>query len=51
MFSMPVGRVNERRPHGHSGHRRLHEVVGSMDNEVGIVPSGMMGLPESLAWR
>jgi len=27
--SMPVGRVNERRPLGHSGQRRLQLVVGS----------------------
>lgn len=26
---MPVGLVKERNPLGHSGHLRLHEVVGS----------------------
>lgn len=33
---MPVGRVNERKPLGHSGQRRLHEVVGSMEILMGI---------------
>lgn len=32
---MPVGRVNARKPLGHSGQRRLHEVVGSKDTETG----------------
>jgi hypothetical protein len=32
---MPVGRVNERNPLGHSGHLKLQEVVGSNDNEIG----------------
>lgn len=32
---MPVGRVKERKPLGHSGHRRLQEVVGSIDTEIG----------------
>ena len=32
---MPVGRVNERNPLGHSGHLKLHEVVGSKDNATG----------------
>jgi len=27
---MPVGRVKDRKPLGHSGQRRLQEVVGSM---------------------
>ncbi len=27
---MPVGRENERNPLGHSGQRRLHDVVGSI---------------------
>ena len=29
LANMPVGRVNERRPEGHSGQRKLQEVVGS----------------------
>jgi len=33
---MPVGRVNERSPLGHSGQRKLHEVVGSMEMLTGI---------------
>lgn len=33
---MPVGRVNERKPDGHSGQRRLHEVVGSIAILMGI---------------
>ena len=33
--SIPVGRVNERRPLGHSGHRRLQEVVGSSESAMG----------------
>jgi hypothetical protein len=28
---MPVGRVKERKPLGHSGHLKLQEVVGSTD--------------------
>jgi hypothetical protein len=32
---MPVGRENERRPEGHSGQRKLQEVVGSMETEKG----------------
>ena len=32
---MPVGRVNDRSPLGHSGQRRLQLVVGSKDNETG----------------
>lgn len=28
---MPVSRVKDRNPLGHSGQRRLHEVVGSME--------------------
>jgi len=27
---MPVGRVKDLNPLGHSGHLKLHEVVGSM---------------------
>jgi hypothetical protein len=32
---MPVGRVNSLNPLGHSGHRRLHEVVGSKEIDIG----------------
>ena len=32
---MPVGRVNDRKPDGHSGHRRLQEVVGSTLRLIG----------------
>jgi hypothetical protein len=32
---MPVGRENERNPLGHSGQRRLQDVVGSMLNANG----------------
>lgn len=32
---MPVGRVNERNPEGHSGQRKLHDVVGSIEMLVG----------------
>jgi hypothetical protein len=33
--SMPVGLLNDRKPLGHSGQRRLHEVVGSMASDMG----------------
>ncbi len=33
---MPVLRVNSRLPLGHSGQRRLHEVVGSIETLTGI---------------
>ena len=33
---MPVGRVKERKPLGHSGHRKLQEVVGSIETLKGI---------------
>ena len=32
---MPVGREKARKPLGHSGQRRLHEVVGSKEMEIG----------------
>jgi hypothetical protein len=32
---IPVGRVKLRKPLGHSGQRRLQEVVGSMDKLIG----------------
>jgi hypothetical protein len=32
---MPVGRVNALKPLGHSGHRRLQDVVGSKEIEIG----------------
>jgi len=35
LSSIPVGRVKERNPLGHSGHRKLQEVVGSKDNATG----------------
>ena len=38
---MPVGRVNERKPEGHSGQRRLHEVVGSMLKLMGQAVCGV----------
>lgn len=34
-LSMPVGRVKARSPLGHSGQRRLHDVVGSKDTDIG----------------
>jgi hypothetical protein len=33
---LPVGLLNARNPLGHSGHLRLHAVVGSMDTVNGI---------------
>jgi len=30
-----MGRVKERNPLGHSGHRKLHDVVGSNEIEKG----------------
>jgi len=33
---MPVGLVNERRPLGHSGQRKLQDVVGSKEMLMGI---------------
>ena len=32
---MPVGRVKARNPLGHSGQRKLHEVVGSIEILMG----------------
>lgn len=32
---MPVGRVNDLNPLGHSGQRRLQEVVGSKERLIG----------------
>ena len=34
--SIPVGLVNDLNPLGHSGHLKLHEVVGSMEILAGI---------------
>jgi hypothetical protein len=34
-LSIPRGRVNSLNPLGHSGHLRLHEVVGSKEIETG----------------
>lgn len=33
---MPVGLLKLLKPLGHCGHLKLHEVVGSMENEMGI---------------
>ena len=33
---MPVGRENARKPLGHSGQRKLHDVVGSTDMAMGL---------------
>ena len=44
--SMPVGRVKERRPLGHSGQRRLQLVVGSKLSAMGRPRS--RALPVSL---
>jgi hypothetical protein len=33
--SIPVGRVKDRKPLGHSGHLRLHDVVGSKETLAG----------------
>jgi len=35
LCNMPVGRVNALKPLGHSGHRRLQDVVGSNEIEIG----------------
>ena len=44
-----MGRVNERNPLGHSGQRKLHEVVGSTLRLIGQpVMAGMR--PPSAAW-
>jgi hypothetical protein len=32
---MPVGLVKALKPLGHSGHRKLHEVVGSNETDIG----------------
>ena len=40
---MPVGLVNALKPLGHSGHRRLQEVVGSKEIEIGSPQT--MGFP------
>lgn len=41
---MPVGRVKDLNPLGHSGHLKLQEVVGSNDIAIGI--PNCVGLPE-----
>jgi hypothetical protein len=43
---MPVGRVKDRKPLGHSGHLKLQEVVGSIDMLMG--KAGSEALPEIL---
>jgi hypothetical protein len=35
ILSIPVGRVKALKPLGHSGQRRLQEVVGSNEMEIG----------------
>ena len=48
--SIPVGRVKARSPLGHSGQRRLQEVVGSKEIEIGR--PHWIGLPVSrLNWK
>ena len=42
---MPVGRVNDLNPDGHSGQRRLQLVVGSMLRVVGFPQ--ILGFPTS----
>jgi hypothetical protein len=34
--SIPIGRVKERKPLGHSGQRKLQDVVGSKEMEKGM---------------
>ena len=34
--NIPVGRVNDLKPLGHSGQRKLQDVVGSIDKLMGI---------------
>jgi len=46
--SIPVGRVKERNPLGHSGQRKLQEVVGSMAIEYGT--EGCITLPVRLEY-
>ena len=47
--SIPVGLVNALNPLGHSGQRRLQEVVGSNEIEIGTPQT--MGLPvKRLNW-
>lgn len=47
---MPVGRVKARKPLGHSGQRRLQEVVGSKEIEIG--KPHWIGRPVSLLnWK
>jgi hypothetical protein len=36
VFRLPVSRVKALKPLGHSGHRRLQAVVGSMDKLTGL---------------
>jgi hypothetical protein len=47
-LNIPVGLVNDRRPLGHSGHRRLQEVVGSIPMLIGMPRK--TGLEISLEW-
>lgn len=43
---MPVGLVNDRKPLGHSGQRKLQEVVGSKAILIG--KPGVLNLPRRL---
>jgi hypothetical protein len=36
VFKLPVLRVNDLNPLGHSGQRKLHAVVGSIDMVMGV---------------
>jgi hypothetical protein len=48
---MPVGRVNDRNPDGHSGQRKLHDVVGSIDSDIGPPAMRTSRPPDALARR
>ena len=40
---MPVGRLKDLKPLGHSGQRKLQEVVGSIERLIGV--------PQTIAFR
>lgn len=44
LVNIPVGLVNDRKPLGHSGHRKLQDVVGSIAMEKGT--EGCITFPE-----
>jgi len=46
---MPVGREKARNPLGHSGQRKLQEVVGSKEIEIGI-PHCTLRFVHLLTW-